>query len=64
VREIKGYLAAGAAADDRRRGRRQRVKKRGCVIDMVTQIDGLERFGTLAAEKPRPVVDDAPAEVG
>jgi hypothetical protein len=63
VRELEGYLPTCATSDDHRRRRRQSVKKSGSVIHVVAQVHGLERLGTLAAEKAPAVIDDAPAPV-
>jgi hypothetical protein len=53
VHESKGDQPAGAAADNHRRPRRQDGKKASRIIDMIGQIDTVERLGNLAARNPR-----------
>jgi hypothetical protein len=63
VREGKGYFAACAPPDDHRRRSPQTVKQGRRVVDVVAQIHGLERFGTLRAEESS-AEDRPPLAVG
>ncbi len=60
-RELESDLAAGTSSDDDRRSCPQRLEQCDGIVDVVDEVDLLERFRAFTAGEAAAVVDDAAA---